>query len=36
MVELSPTTTYLADANLFIKAGTPQRTASKALTAFFT
>lgn len=35
MVELSPTTTYLADANLFIKAGTPQRTASKALTAFF-
>jgi len=36
MVELSPTTTYLADANLFIKAGTPQRTASQALTAFFT
>jgi hypothetical protein len=36
MVELSPTTTYLADANLFIKAGTPQREASKALSAFFT
>lgn len=36
MVELSPTTTYLADANLFIKAGTPQCTASQALTAFFT
>ena len=35
MVELSPTTTYLADANLFIRAGTPQRTASNALTAFF-
>lgn len=36
MVELSPTTTYLADANLFIKAGTPQREASQALTDFFT
>lgn len=36
MVELSPTTTYLADANLFIKAGTPQRETSQALTAFFT
>lgn len=35
MVELSPTTTYLADTNLFIKAGTPQRTASQALAAFF-
>lgn len=35
MIGLSPTTTYLADANLFIKAGTPQRTASNALAAFF-
>jgi len=35
MVELSPTTTYLADANLFIEAGTPQRERSDALSAFF-
>lgn len=35
MVELSPTTTYLADANLFIRAGTPQRAGAQALIAFF-
>jgi hypothetical protein len=36
MVDLSPTTTYLADANLFIRAGTPSRDAAQALIAFFT
>lgn len=35
MVELSPTTTYLADTNLFIRAGTPQRETAQALIAFF-
>lgn len=35
MVDLSPTTTYLADANLFIRAGTPNRPAAQALRAFF-
>lgn len=35
MVDLSPTTTYLADANLFIRAGTPDRPAAQALGAFF-
>lgn len=35
MVELSPTTTYIADANLFIRAGTPEREGAKALIAFF-
>lgn len=35
MVELSPTTTYIADANLFIRAGTPEREGARALIAFF-
>lgn len=35
MVELSPTTTYCADANLFILAGTPKRADAQALSAFF-
>jgi hypothetical protein len=35
MVDLSPTT-YLADANLFIRAGTPARDDAQALIAFFT
>lgn len=34
MVDLSPTTTYLADTNLFIRAGTPTRDAAQALNAF--
>lgn len=35
MVDLSPTTTYFADANLFILAGTPKRKGARALIAFF-
>lgn len=35
MVELSPTTTYLADANLFIRAGAPRREKAQALIEFF-
>jgi hypothetical protein len=35
MVGLSPPPTYLADANLFIRAGTPQRDAAQALSTFF-
>lgn len=35
MVELSPTTTYLADANLFIRAGTPSGEKAQALIEFF-
>lgn len=35
MVDLSPTTTYLADANLFNRAGTPKREGARALIAFF-
>lgn len=35
MVELSPPTTYLADTNLFIRAGTPKREGAQALVAFF-
>lgn len=35
MVDLSPTTTYFADANLFIMAGTPKRERAQALIAFF-
>lgn len=35
MVHLSPSTTHLADANLFILAGTPKRDGAKALISFF-
>lgn len=35
MVDLSPTTSYVADANLFIRAGTPKRIKAKALIDFF-
>lgn len=35
MVELSPTTTYLADANLFIRAGAPDQEKARALSEFF-